>query len=64
MSPLPCAVRVCAQHLRDTGFLLVAGCQINPVVLHIRDDGPAILGLLAGPPAAVPSTLVHLEPEA
>jgi hypothetical protein len=27
--------------LREGGLLMIAGCQVNPVVLRIRDDGPA-----------------------
>lgn len=27
--------------LREGNLLMVAGCQVNPVVLRIRDDGPA-----------------------
>lgn len=37
----PCATS--GAFLREAAFLSIAGCQVNPVVLRIRDDGPALL---------------------
>ena len=41
--PTPSSVLTTPQFLRDAAFMTVAGCQVNPLVLLIRDDGPALV---------------------
>jgi hypothetical protein len=37
------------KRLRDGAFASLGDCQVNPVVLRIRDDGPALLDDLVSP---------------
>lgn len=43
MNPLKqCGTSAGPQFLREAGYLMIAGCQVNMVVLRIRDEGPAL----------------------
>lgn len=50
--------------LHETGFLMIAGCQVNPLVLLIRDDGPAMLGSIALQLDAGTGATAPVEPRA
>jgi hypothetical protein len=41
--PPPASVLATTRFLGEAAFLKIAGCQLNPLVHLIRDDGPALI---------------------